>query len=707
MEWTTKLYQDLEFDKVRKHVAMHAQTNSAQQMLESLTISSKPEAIKQRLLEVHEYQVSLVTIPIPSLQSEEILTEIKLLGIAGSVLDPEQFSKLKHLSEQVNRLIAFFDEENELYPTIQETLSDVYITTAVIDPIQLVIDQKGVVRNNASQALQSIRRRISEVRKQIEVNFMREMAKYRGAGFLDDTRETFLHGKRVLAVMAEHKRKVSGSIVGASNGGKLAFIEPGANVPLNNELSMLELEEKEEIRRILLELTDALREHLPLLRAYQSRLVALDFIAAKAHYANELNATLPKFSKSSTLNLMEAYHPILLLQNKSAKQPTYPQHVTLDPEARVMVISGPNAGGKSITLKTIGLLQVMFQSGLLIPVKSESQLPFFTQILTDIGDNQSIENHLSTYSYRLQNMKRFLEMADGNTLFLIDEFGTGSDPELGGALAEVFFETLYERGSYGVLTTHYSNIKLLADHMPMAINANMLFDRKSLLPKFKLSVGQPGSSFTFEVAEKNGISRDIINKAKSRIDNGKLRLDESISALQREKGALERHRHQLKSARKRAENAEENFEIRRENLEEKLNRLQQTQQENNELILYGNRLKQWLDAYTGKNHKKLAQKFVDYLKIQFTKKEEQSSSKSKAKTTPAVKPINYEQKKAHKAKKKQVKEQRPIVVGDQVRMKGSKESGKVLTIDKKQVTISFGVFKTKTTLDKIELTTSS
>ncbi len=294
-----------------------------------------------------------------------------------------------------------------------------------------------------------------------------------------------------------HRRKVKGGILGNSKTGSIVYIQPEATYNYTRELNNLEYEEKEEIKKILKELTNFIRPFRPLLIDYQNFLSDIDVVAAKAKYGMDMDAVMPKISQERELELIDAYHPLLLLTNRRQKKETFPQTIELSKERRVIVISGPNAGGKSITLKTVGLLQVMVQSGLLIPVHEYSRVCFFDKILTDIGDNQSIENHLSTYSYRLKNMNYFLKKVDDKTLFLIDEFGTGSDPELGGALAETFLEVFYEKEAFGILTTHYANLKMLANELPHIVNANMLFDARTLEPLYKLHMGEAGSSFYF------------------------------------------------------------------------------------------------------------------------------------------------------------------------------------------------------------------
>jgi len=325
------------------------------------------------------------------------------------------------------------------------------------------------------------------------------------------------------------------------------YIEPDVTLQYSRELNNLEYDEKEEVIRILKEITDYLRLHLPLLSDYQNYLVKMDIIYAKSKYARSINAVLPEINNSKILDLVDAYHPLLYQTNNEKGEKTYPQSISLDAHNRIIVISGPNAGGKSITLKTVGLLQVMLQSGFLIPVHERSTVCLFDKIMSDIGDNQSIENHLSTYSYRLKQMNYFLKKCNKNTLFLIDEFGTGSDPELGGALAETFLEVFYDRQAFGIITTHYSNLKLLASELPFMSNGNMLFNEHTLEPMFKLVVGQAGSSFTFEVAQKNGIPYSLINKSKKKIERSKVRLDATIAKLQKERSKLERTERSLKA----------------------------------------------------------------------------------------------------------------------------------------------------------------
>ncbi|MFM1931062.1 MAG: hypothetical protein RL226_365, partial [Bacteroidota bacterium] len=558
-----------------------------------------------------------------------------------------------------------------------------------------VFDIRGLVRDDASPELYKIRQELQAVRRKINRNFSKELKDYIDKGWLSDTKEGFVNERRVLAVMATHKRKIPGVPMGSSKSGNVIFIEPAANQSLNFEYELLQDDERKEIYRILMALTRVIRKSLPLIEAYQRLLPELDFLQAKTRLALDLNADLPGISDEQEIDLIEAYHPILLLMNKKIGKKTFPQRLRMDKFSRMLVISGPNAGGKSITLKTVGLLQVMLQSGLLVPCSPNSTMSIFHAVLTDIGDNQSIENQLSTYSYRLKRMKHFLEVANRRSLLLLDEFGTGSDPELGGALAEVFFEELYNRKCFGVITTHYGNIKLKASQLRNAINGSMLFDKGSLEPLYRLDIGQPGSSFTFEVAEINGIPKQLIDDAKSRLDANKVQLDNLIADLQKEKADLEKHVKSAREAEQKAEKARQSFESRQAKYEEKLQSQQEVIEKNNQYLAKGRKMQAFIDQYAVKGkatqNKELLEEIRKYVAVEKTKIEEAKRAEELKIKAAAKKQV----------KKKAKPEQDLIKVGSLVRLTGGKQSGTVIEIDGKTAVVAFGVFKTKAELNKL------
>ena len=471
--------------------------------------------------------------------------------------------------------------------------------------VDAVIDRFGEVRNDASDTLYSIRKQMQQLRGKISSSFNKALSQFSNAGYLDDIRESVIENRRVLAVKAMYRRKVKGAIMGSSKTGSIVFIEPEATNAQTRELQNLEFEEGEEIKKILSQLTDFFRPFLPYFESQHDFLLGLDVVHAKARYAQEIDGILPKIvQEERQIVYKKAFHPLLLQAHKLENKVTHPQDLELDSDNRIVVISGPNAGGKSITLKTVGLLQLMLQTGMLIPVHERSKAALFAKILTDIGDNQSIENHLSTYSYRLKNMKYFLRKCNAKTLFLIDEFGTGSDPELGGALAEVMLEDFYERKAFGLITTHYSNLKALANELPAMINANMQFDNKTLEPVFKLVMGEAGSSFTFEVAQKNGLPFNLINRAKKKIERGKVRFDATIAKLQKERSAMMKTGKSLKEKESKVKSESDRMEQMNAKLKSKLTSYQELFDYNQRMIVLGNKVNELAERYFSNNKKR-------------------------------------------------------------------------------------------------------
>ena len=404
-----------------------------------------------------------------------------------------------------------------------------------------------------------------------------------------------------------------------------------------------------------------------------------------------------------------------MVSNNKRKEQTFPQNIELLPEKRIIVISGPNAGGKSITLKTVGLLQVMLQSGLLIPVNPQSEVYFFKRILTDIGDNQSIENHLSTYSYRLKKMNQFLKKCNKNTLFLIDEFGTGSDPELGGALAETFLEVFYEREAFGIITTHYTNLKLLAKELPHAINANMQFDSKSLEPLYQLHLGEAGSSYTFEVAQKNGIPYSLINKSKKKIERGKVRFDKTIANLQKERSNLRKTSEALKNEEQKARLEGKQLEEVNARVQEKLESYQELFDANQKLISLGKKFDILSEKYFNNRQKKqLIDELMKLVMVENSKRKKLAPKVKKAVKAKEIKVIKEvekevevirERKKEEKAKAKQLPLQKPKValkIGDRVRMIDGRAIGTIDSIEKNKAIVNYGMFTTNVSLEELE-----
>jgi DNA mismatch repair protein MutS2 len=693
---------DLEFQEIRNWLINFAIGSSAKQRLENLSPSNDFDAIEIELMRLNEFkQIRTIGESFPALDFEELQTELKLLPVSNAVLPQEGFVRITRASELVNSILVFFDKRSQDYPYLFKLLKSVYFTRELIESIEKIFDRRGNIKDDASPELATIRQKINRIRNQINKNFEKELRKFLKEGFLGETKEAFVNERRVLTVQSTHKRKIGGAVVGSSKTGSLTFIEPAINVPLNNELELLLDDERKEIFRILQDLTREIAHHLPLIEAYQTLLVELDFIHAKTKLAIELQANLPGIVRSTRIELIDAFHPILWRNNKANGKTTLSQTLTLDANNRMLVISGPNAGGKSITLKTIGLLQIMLQSGLLIPVHENSKLCFFQQILTDIGDNQSIENELSTYSYRLKRMKHFLLVANKRTLLLLDEFGTGSDPELGGALAEVFFEELYQKKSYAVITTHYATIKLLADRLVNAVNGCMLFNTANLAPLYRFSMGQPGSSFTFEVAQMNGISLDLIEKAKGKLDGERINMDKLLSELNKEKMRLQRMNHEHEKAKKNAQEAEQVFLEKKDKFEERLKTQQDFIERNNVFLNSGKKMKAFIDRYVTITRKKDPNKqlFEDVRKYLLVEKSKIEESKRKLELmSAATQPIKKVKKPIPQVDTYQ---RDKIVVGSTVKMIETKQNGTVEEINRHLITVTFGFMRLKVEREKL------
>jgi DNA mismatch repair protein MutS2 len=711
---TEKTLQDLQFPTVLETISEICNTDIGKQKALEITPFRDKETLMSALMQTSEYVSSFQNNnAIPNHGFDAITYEIKFLAIEDSFLEVGGFRKIATISETTNFLLAFFNKFKDYYPYLCAKGSGIQQTKEIITKVDVVVDKYGEIKDNASPELLNIRRNMNSVRGKMNQSFGIALTQYNGLGYLDDIKESFVQNRRVLAVLAMYRRKVRGSILGSSKTGSIAYIEPEATLNYSRELSNLEYEEKEEITRILKQLSNDIRPFLPLLIQYQDFLSDIDVIAAKAKYANKINGILPTITEERRLYFRDAFHPILYLNNKQKKEITHPQTIELSQENRIIVISGPNAGGKTISMKTVGLLQLMLQSGMLIPVHERSETFLFDRILTDIGDNQSIENHLSTYSYRLKNMNYFLKKCNKKTMFLIDEFGTGSDPELGGALAEIFLEEFYNREAFGLITTHYSNLKILANELPCATNANMLFDEKSLEPMYKLALGQAGSSFTFEVALKNGIPFSLINRAKKKIEVGKVRFDKTIANLQKERSKMEKNSQTLKEEETKARQEGKKMEDINVKIKQKLESYQELYDSNQKTIYIGQKIEDIAEKYfNNKNKKDLIGEFLKIIEIENSKRKKATPKEAKAiiekkkeiiqEVTVVVEEIRKE-KKEKKLKPVIVKPNVILKVGDRVRMLDGKSVGSIDKIEKNKAVVNYGVFTSKVSLDELEL----
>ena len=707
---------ELEFPKLLEEITPYAYSPRVAEKISNIKPLPQKEAeflLKKTSEFLSSYESNNF---IPFDEYEDIEEPLKLMLIENFRLEASAFLRIRKITEQIGKLQSFFPKFSENFPNLEEEIKGLEFRKEIIDKISAVFNRFGEVKNEASPLLKEIRESISIAKKNIQENFNKSLNHYAQQDFLDEIRESTIEDQRVLAVKSGFKKRVSGRVLGVSKTGSITYIQPDSVVRHYHQLRESEEEQKKEVDRILRKLTSEIAEFHFQLSDYQEYLYNLDITRAKAKFAEKINGVLPKINTHKTLKLIDAYHPLLWLRNTQENKEIFPQTLELSEKNRIICISGPNAGGKSITLKTLGLLQLMIQSGILVPVHPRSEMFFFDKLMTDIGDNQSIENHLSTYSSRLKKMSRIVREADENTLLLIDEFGTGSDPELGGALAEAFLEFFYEKESFAVITTHYTNIKLVVEQLPHAQNAAMLFDEETLEPMYKLEVGQAGSSFTFEVAEKNNIPRFIIHSAKKKIERDVVNLDKTIVKLQQEKFEVEKLKSDLTEKREITQNKRDNLQKLNEQLQQKLYNFQKLYEEEHRKLQFGTRIQSFIDDYAkGKSRKDIVKDFIKILeqekfrKNQNTEKIEAEKLKVvKRKVTQELKKESVIQTITETQEKIQERERKEralwLKVGQRVRIIGSTSTGTIEKIDSKtnKATINYGLFKTQISTDELE-----
>ena len=553
-----------------------------------------------------------------------------------------------------------------------------------------MIDETGAVKDNASDELAAIRMGLYRKRNELRRVFDRIVQKLNKQGYLAEIEESFMNGRRVLAVYAEQKRTVKGILHGESDSRRTSFIEPEETIDLNNQIYELENAERKEVYRILKELTRNLSVYASLLATYHSILGEYDFIRGKAYFALDIQGEFPVVSDKAEVHLVKACHPLLYLYNRKSGKPTIPVDLTLDEKNRILVISGPNAGGKTVTMKTVGLLQMMVQSGLLVPVHPSSQFGIFKQLMIHIGDTQSIEFELSTYSSHLLSMKHFMENANGRTLFFIDELGSGSDPNLGGAFAEVIMEELARKHAIGIVTTHYLNLKVMANKTQGIINGAMAFDEKKLLPLYKLIVGKPGSSYTFSIAERIGLDKRLIEKARSLVDEAHFSLDKLLNRTEQDLQKVQQREKELQQLLK------ENERLKKE-MQTVMDRERHRQQV--EVLKEQNRVTEERFVYLKDMERRLKQIVVEWKKTE---------DKEKVVKQIAALLFKKNEQKAASKKQKQIDSRfeeikGEIKVGDKVKMKRNLQVGEVLELRGKKAVVRIGLLPMQIDLGDLSL----
>ncbi len=677
------LITEVEFDFVRQRVATYAATNAARERLLNLLPFTHFRQARIALTEVNEvlgiYQSGS---GVPALSAAEVDAILLRLKMRNAILEPEACMQLKELVETFNSLLTFFTKQKELAPSMLLHFKDMLPNKAIPTEIDRIFDLRGNVKSTASDALKQIRHDLTRKRAAADRIFYKIAKRYEAAGILGQIQESVHDDRRVLAVNASYKGQAKGIFHGSSAKHSLLFVEPQETIEINNEITLLLEDEEREIKRILKQLSQFLAGFLPELTEQTRIIRTIDFIHAKARYALAEDACLPNLRKSPGTTLVQAINPVLRYYNNLKKKPVIPLDAALNDEQRMLVISGPNAGGKSITLKTMGLLQLMVQSGLLVPVNPRSSFGWYQTLMGDIGDAQSIADELSTYSSKLSKMNVFLAEADGHSLVLIDEFGSGSDPELGSALAQVFLTELNNAGVYSVLTTHYNSIKALAGSLPGVVNANMAFNSQTFTPEYTLTIGTPGSSYTFEVANRVGISKRIIAAAREKLDNRTVAIDALLVAVQTEKNELTTAREKLFTRLAELNELKEKHTGKIAQLENKLQRLQKQIEDQTETLMWGSRFENLANSYIKERTIKKKKEIMERI-MKLLGERAGEVKKNRQKTTRKL------NKQAAAKLKKQLEE--PVSMGDKVKLLATNKRGTIEEIRKDKYRIALGL----------------
>ena len=664
----------LGFTEIKELIKLHCLSEMGRQMVDKIQVMYEFAQISKFLGQANEFKSIL--------QHEDRLVidhffDIKSLAnkakIEGVFLTEEEFYRVYVSLNTVFAVIGYFNAREGLYPNLETLFEHLPIEKTILKKIERVIDLKGKIRPDASRELQEITSAIAKAEQEARRKIDQVFKNATSNSWTADGSLTVRDGRLCIPLLAENKRKLKGFIHDESASGQTVYIEPEEVFSLNNKIRDLEFDRRREIVKILMALTGELRPFVPLLLSYHGLLTKLDFVRAKALFAIDVEAEMPQLVNEASLKLVNARHPLLFLNFKKEHKIVVPLNVQIDEKVRIVVVSGPNAGGKSVCMKTVGLLQMMAQAGLLVPASEASVMGVFKQFFVDIGDDQSLESDLSTYSAHLTKMKEFVEQANGKALVLIDEFGTGTDPQFGGPIAEAVLESLNHKKVRGMVTTHYSNLKIFASHTEGIENASMLFNNAELRPLYMLEVGKPGSSYAFEIAQKIGLPQNVLNLAKNKVSAGQKKVDTLLVDLEREKKEIYDTRVQLERQRKQVNTLlAENEKLKSYLEENKKSLIRDAKEQAKNIILDANKL------------------------VENTISEIKSNNADKEKTRELREKLNTELQKNTVAQvpTKLLPEDEELKPGDWVKLIDSETAGQVIELIKDNVVIAIGDLRT-------------
>ena len=709
MFYPSNFEQKTGFDKIRLLISDRCLSPLGKERVADMTFLTDYKMIGDKLEQVDEFvRIQQGEEDFPANYFFDVRYSLKRIRPEGTWLDERELFDLKRSLQTIHDIIRFFrpaGEEEIKYPALTALAGDILVFPQLIGKIDTILDKFGKVKDSASPELQTIRREITVTMSNISRSLQSILRSAQGEGVVDkDVTPTMRDGRLMIPVAPAFKRKIKGIVHDESATGKTVFIEPEVVVEANNRIRELEGEEKREIIRILTDFTNLIRPAAPdILQSYEF-LADIDFIRAKALFALEVGGIRPIVEDKQQVDWARAVHPLLYLSLKKQQKEVVPLDITLTDEKRLLIISGPNAGGKSVCLKTVGLLQYMMQCGLLVPMHERSRMGIFENLFIDIGDEQSIENDLSTYSSHLTNMKFFVKNCNGKTILLIDEFGSGTEPQIGGAIAEALLHRFNERRSYGVITTHYQNLKHFAEKTPGVVNGAMLYDRHLMQPLFKLAIGNPGSSFAIEIARKIGLPEDVIAEASEKVGQDYINMDKYLQDIVRDKRYWESKRQNIRQREKRLEEVIARYEKelnevnsqRKEIVKEAKAEAAHILSETNAKI--ENTIREIREAQAEKERTKQARADLQEFKERMSDKQEEDDRI--ARKMAKLKERNERKKQKQKAP---VQFDRDVIeVGDHVRLKGQTTPGTVLEVQDKEAVVAFGMIKSMVKLDRLE-----
>ena len=688
----------IEFYKIRELITAACLSPLGKEKVEEMQFSTSFNEIQLQLNRTDEFaHILQEEDSFPSDHFYDVRPMLHRIRVMGTWIDTPVMFQLKRSLHTINSIVSFLHKEDESTPAFPNLLSlaeNVVVYPEITKRIDGIVDVHGQIKDNASSQLADIRRQLANAVNSISKTLHTILRKAQADGYVDkDVTPSMRDGRLVIPVNPAYKRRIKGIVHDESASGKTVFIEPGEVVEANNRIRELENDERREIIKILTAFSDYLRPYLPdLLESYEF-LAQIDFIRAKAKFGLQINGINPSIDNKQQIDWVHAYHPLLYIALTKQQRKVVPLDITLQNENRILIISGPNAGGKSVCLKTVGLLQYMVQCGLMIPMKENSHVGIFDDIFIDIGDEQSIEDDLSTYSSHLTNMKFFEKNCNSKSLLLIDEFGSGTEPEIGAAIAEALLERYNAQKSYGVITTHYQNLKHFANENEGVVNGAMLYDRHLMQPLFTLSIGNPGSSFAVEIARKIGLPEEVIAHASEKVGGDYINMDKYLQDISRDKRYWSRKRDEIRRERKRLGQITTDYETNLEDINKQKREILSKAKAEAESLLSDsnarieNTIREIRESQADKSRTKKARESLSEFKTKVEQKEEKASKPKKR----SVKQV-----------RKKLDKETPLQIGDAVRLKGQTSAGKVLEITGKKVTVAFGMIKSTIDLEKLE-----